>query len=55
MFPMELFSTDLSTAERIVVGMLSLIALIVYLRWRGPPQDQKKKGPGSTDKRSNKY
>jgi len=55
MFPMELFSTDLSTAERIAVGVLSLIALIVYLRWRGPPQDQKKKGPGSTDKRSNKY
>src|SRR6516225_6045845 len=37
---MELFSTDLSTTERIAVGVLSLIALIVYLlvylRWRGP-------------------
>src|SRR6516225_2971027 len=29
--------------------------LFDYLRWRGPPQDQKKKGPGSKDKRSNKY
>ena len=36
MFPMELFSTGLSTTERIAVGVLSLIALIVYLRWRGP-------------------
>ena len=31
MFPMELFPTDLSTAERIAVGVLSLIALIVFI------------------------
>jgi hypothetical protein len=41
---MELF-VDLNTAERIVWGLLSFIALIVYLRWAGPPDDQKKDEP----------
>jgi hypothetical protein len=39
---MELFSADLSTAERIALGVLSLIALIGWCRWRGTPQDQGK-------------
>ncbi len=38
---MELFE-DLNTAERIALGVLSFIALIVYLRWEGPWEDQKK-------------
>ena len=38
---MELFQ-DLNTAERIAWGLLSFIALIVYLRWEGPWEDQKK-------------
>jgi len=33
---MELFSADLSTAERIALGVLSLIALIGWCRWRHP-------------------
>jgi hypothetical protein len=41
---MELF-VDLNTAERIALGLLSFIALIVWCRWRGPPQDQKKDEP----------
>jgi hypothetical protein len=36
---MELF---LNTTERIAWGLLSFIALIVYLRWAGTPEDQKK-------------
>jgi hypothetical protein len=44
--PMEPFSgVDLSTAERIAWGLLSFIALIVYLRWEGPWEDQKKDEP----------
>jgi hypothetical protein len=59
---MELFA-DLNTTERIAWGLLSFIALIVYLRWEGTPEDrkknQKKNGPPEagdrSDKRSNKY
>jgi hypothetical protein len=40
--PMELFSADLSTAERIALGVLSLIALIGWCRWRGTPQGSRK-------------
>jgi hypothetical protein len=39
---MELF-VDLNTAERIAWGLLSFIGLIVYLRWEGPWEDQKKR------------
>jgi hypothetical protein len=39
---MELFSPVLSTADRIALGVLSLIGLIVWCRWRGAPEDQKK-------------
>jgi len=38
---MELF-VDVNTAERIAWGLLSFIALIVWLRWEGPWEDQKK-------------
>jgi hypothetical protein len=31
----------MSTAERIAWGLLSLIVLIVWLRWRGIPEDEK--------------
>jgi hypothetical protein len=31
----------MSTAERIAWGLLSFIALIVWLRWCGPLQDEK--------------
>jgi hypothetical protein len=41
---MELF-VDLNTTERIAWGLLSFIALIVYLRWEGPWEDQKKDEP----------
>jgi hypothetical protein len=41
---MELFQ-DLNTTERIAWGLLSFIALIVYLRWEGPWKDQKKDEP----------
>jgi len=44
---MEL-SIDPETAERIargVLGVLSFIALIVWCRWRGTPQDQEKDEP----------
>jgi hypothetical protein len=46
---MELF-VDLNTAERIALGLLSFIALIVWCRWRGPPQDQKKDEPPQVPK-----
>jgi hypothetical protein len=42
---MELFSTDLSTIERLALGVFSLIGLIVWCRWRGAPDDQKKDEP----------
>jgi hypothetical protein len=42
---MELFSTGLGTADRIALGVLSLIGLIVWCRWRGAPDDQKKDKP----------
>ena len=32
----------MSTAERIAWGLLSLIGLITWVRWRGTSQDQKK-------------
>jgi hypothetical protein len=58
---MELFQ-DLNTAERIAWGLLSFIALIVYLRWEGSREDQKMSKERErqlrneqTDKRSNKY
>jgi hypothetical protein len=35
----------MSTAERIVLGLLSFIALIAWCRWRGVPQDQKTDEP----------
>ena len=44
----------MSTAETIawgVWGLLSFIALIVYLRWEGPLEDQKKDGPPEVSKR----
>jgi hypothetical protein len=47
---MELFQ-DLNTAERIALGLFSFIALIVYLRWEGPWEDQKKDEPPEQPKR----
>ena len=50
---MEL-SIDPDTAERIargVLGVLSFIALIVWCRWRGTPQDQEKDEPAQVPKR----
>ncbi len=41
---MELFG-EWTTAERIALGLLSFIALIVYLRWEGPREDRKKGEP----------
>jgi hypothetical protein len=32
----------MSTEERIAWGLLSLIALIAWLRWRGTPEDERK-------------
>lgn len=40
---MELFS-DLNTV-RTALSLLSFVALIVYLRWEGPPEDQDKYEP----------
>jgi hypothetical protein len=37
----------MGTAVRIVLGLLSLIALIGWCRWRGTPEDQKKDEPPS--------
>ena len=52
---MELFQ-DLNTAERIAFGLLSFIALIVYVlvyvRWEGPWEDQKKDEPPEVPKGS---
>jgi hypothetical protein len=39
---MELLLAELSAAERIALGVLSLIALIGWCRWRGIPQDRNK-------------
>jgi hypothetical protein len=36
---------ELATAERIVWGAWSFIMLILYLRWCGPPEDQKEVSP----------
>jgi hypothetical protein len=47
---MQLFQ-DLHTAERIAWGLLSFIALIAYLRWEGPLEDQKKDEPPQVPKR----
>jgi hypothetical protein len=41
---MELF-IGIGTAERIAWGLLSFIALIVWLRWVGPLEDQRNKRP----------
>jgi hypothetical protein len=46
---MELFM-DVNTAERIAWGLLSFITLIVYLRWVGPWEDQKKDEPSQEPK-----
>jgi len=43
--------SEMTTAERIAWGLLSLIVLIVWLRWRGTAQDQKKDGPPQLPKR----
>jgi hypothetical protein len=40
----------MSTAERIAWGLLSLIALIGWLRWRGTPEDQDKVNPPQVPK-----
>ncbi len=45
---MELFS-DLNTV-RTALSLLSFVALIVYLRWEGPPQDQDKYEPPEVPK-----
>jgi hypothetical protein len=45
---------SMSTAERIMwgsLGVLSFIALIVWLRWEGPREDQKKDEPPDEPKR----
>jgi hypothetical protein len=50
---MEL-SIDPETAERIargVLGVLSFIALIVWCRWRGTPEDQREVTPPGLPKR----
>jgi hypothetical protein len=38
----EIIAGGMNTAERIAVGVLSLIALIGWCRWRGLPRDHKK-------------
>ena len=50
---MELFAgLDFNpTTVRIAVGLLSLIALIVWCRWRGPPLDQGKLRPPKARKK----
>jgi hypothetical protein len=35
----------MSTAERFAWGVLSLVAIIVLLRWRGTPEDERKVRP----------
>jgi hypothetical protein len=53
---MEL-SIDPRTAERIAWGawgVLSFIALIVWLRWEGTPEDQKKDEPPQVPKKENR-
>jgi hypothetical protein len=44
---LEVIKGGMSPAERFALGLLSFIGLIVYLRWRGPPEDQKKRVPSS--------
>jgi hypothetical protein len=58
---MELFA-ELTTIERIAWGLLSFIALIVYLRWEGsrevqkvPKERERQSRNDRTDKLSNKY
>jgi hypothetical protein len=41
----------MSTAERIAWGLLSFIALIVWLRWEGTPEDQNKDEPPQVPKK----
>jgi hypothetical protein len=46
----------MSTAERIIWGawgLLSFIVLIIWLRWEGPWEDQKKDEPPQLPKESN--
>ena len=40
----------MSTAERIAWGLLSFIVLIVWLRWRGTVEDEKKVRPPEVPK-----
>jgi hypothetical protein len=50
---MELF-VGIGTAERIAwgaLGLLSFIALIVWLRWEGTPGDQREVTPPEVPKR----
>jgi hypothetical protein len=50
---MELF-VGIGTAERIAwgaLGLLSFIALIVWLRWEGTPEDQNKDEPPQVPKK----
>ena len=47
---MELF-LSLGTEERIAWGLLSFIALIVWLRWEGPREDQREVTPPEVPKR----
>jgi hypothetical protein len=50
---MEL-SIEPETAERIargVLGVLSFIALVVWCRWRGTPEDQREVKPPELPKR----
>ena len=47
---MELF-LDLNTTKRIAWGLLSFIGLIVWLRWMGTWEDEKKDKPPEEQKR----
>jgi hypothetical protein len=42
----------MTTTERLAWGLLSFIALIVWCRWRGTPEDQKKDEPPQVPKDS---
>ena len=47
----EIIAGRMSTAERIAVGVLSLIALIGWCRWRANPEDQAKVRPPKLPKK----
>lgn len=49
---MELFAgLNFNATVRIALGLLSFIALIVWCRWRGTPEDRKKDGPPRVPKK----